>query len=152
VLTLVERAQTAFDQEEAARLEKKVMGSGRFDLDDFLTALRQMQNLGPLENLLKMLPGVNSKMLKNVKVDPQRMKHIEAIILSMTREERRRPEILNGSRRARISRGSGRPVVEINRLVGQFKDMQKLMKQMKGMQGMMPRMGMPKLPTFGGRS
>lgn len=151
VLTLVERAQSAFDQEEAAKLEKKVMGSGRFDLDDFLTALRQMQNLGPLENLLKLVPGVNSKMLKNVKVDPQRMKHIEAIILSMTKEERRRPEILNGSRRARISRGSGRPVVEINRLVGQFKDMQKLMKQMKGMQGMMPKMGMPKLPTFGGR-
>ncbi len=151
VLTLVERAQSAFDQDEAAKLERKVMGSGRFDLEDFLTALRQMQNLGPLENLLKLLPGVNSKMLKNVKVDPQRMKHIEAIILSMTKEERRRPDLLNGSRRARISRGSGRPVQEINRLVAQFKDMQKLMKQMKGFQGMMPKMGMPKLPTFGGR-
>ncbi len=151
VLTLVERAQSAFDQDEAAKLERKVMGSGRFDLEDFLTALRQMQNLGPLENLLKLLPGVNNKMLKNVKVDPQRMKHIEAIILSMTKEERRRPDLLNGSRRARISRGSGRPVQEINRLVAQFKDMQKLMKQMKGFQGMMPKMGMPKLPTFGGR-
>jgi signal recognition particle subunit SRP54 len=110
-----------------------------------------MQNLGPLENLLKLLPGVNSKMLKNVKVDPQKMKHIEAIILSMTKEERRKPDLLNGSRRARVSRGSGRPVAEINRLLAQFKDMQKLMKQMKGIQGMMPRMGMPKLPTFGGR-
>lgn len=144
VLTLVERAQEAFDQDEAAKLERKVMGAGRFDLEDFLTALRQMQNLGPLENLLKLLPGVNNKMLKNVKVDPQRMKHIEAIILSMTREERRRPELLNGSRRVRISRGSGRPVQEINRLMAQFKDMQKLMKQMKGMQGMMPRFGLPK--------
>src|SRR5690606_24375096 len=149
VLTLVERAQSAFDEGEAAKLERKVMGAGRFDLEDFLTALRQMQNLGPLENLLKLLPGVNNKMLKNVKVDPQRMKHIEAIILSMTPEERKRPEILNGPRRARISRGSGRPVQEINRLIAQFKDMQKLMKQMRGFQGMMPRGGMPRLPTFG---
>jgi signal recognition particle subunit SRP54 len=124
-----------------------VMGSGRFDLEDFLAAMRQIQNLGPLENLLKLLPGVNNKMLKNVKVDPQRMKHLEAIILSMTPDERKRPEMLNGSRRARISRGSGRPVQEINRLLAQFKDMQKLMKQMKGFGGMMPRGGgMPKLP------
>jgi signal recognition particle subunit SRP54 len=148
VLTLVERAQSAFDEGEAAKLERKVMGAGRFDLEDFLTALRQMQNLGPLENLLKLLPGVNNKMLKNVKVDPQRMKHIEAIILSMTKDERKKPELLNGSRRARISRGSGRPVQEINRLIAQFKDMQKLMKQMKGMGGMMPKMGMPKMPVF----
>jgi signal recognition particle subunit SRP54 len=144
VVSLVEKAQRAFDQEEAAKLERKVMSAGRFDLDDFLVAMRQLQNLGPLENLLKMLPGVNNKMLKNVKVDPQRMKHIEAIILSMTPKERKRPEMLTGSRRARISRGSGRPVQEINRLLAQFKDMQKLMKQMKGLQGMMPRM--PKLP------
>jgi signal recognition particle subunit SRP54 len=144
VVSLVEKAQRAFDQEEAAKLERKVMGAGRFDLDDFLVAMRQLQNLGPLENLLKLLPGVNNKMLKNVKVDPQRMKHIEAIILSMTPKERKRPEMLTGSRRARISRGSGRPVQEINRLLAQFKDMQKLMKQMKGLQGMMPRM--PKLP------
>lgn len=150
VLSLVEKAQAAFDQEEAAKLEKKVLGSGRFDLDDFLIAMRQMQNLGPLENLLKLLPGVNNKMLKNIKVDPQRLKHIEAIILSMTPQERKKPELLNGSRRARISRGSGRPVQEINRLVDQFKDMQKLMKKMKGLGGMMPKMGMPRMP-FGGR-
>jgi signal recognition particle subunit SRP54 len=151
VLSLVEKAQRSFDEGEAAKLERKVMGAGRFDLEDFLTAMRQMQKLGPLENLLKLLPGVNSKMMKNIKVDPQRMKHIEAIILSMTPEERKRPELLNGSRRARIARGSGRPVQEINRLITQFKDMQKLMKQMKGLQGMMPRMGgMPKLPFGGG--
>lgn len=149
VLTLVERAQHSFDQEQAAKLERKMLGAGRFDLEDFLTALRQLQNLGPLENLLKLLPGVNNKMLKNIKVDPQRMKHIEAIILSMTAAERKRPELLNGSRRARISRGSGRPVQEINRLLEQFKEMQKFMKQMKGLQGMMPR-GMPKLPFGGG--
>jgi signal recognition particle subunit SRP54 len=147
VLALVERAEQGIDREAAAKLERKVMGSGRFDLEDFLTAMRQLQNLGPLEGLLKLLPGVNNKMLKNVKVDPQRMKHIEAIILSMTPDERKRPEMLNGSRRARISRGSGRPVQEINRLLAQFKDMQKLMKQMKGLQGMMPRGGgMPRLP------
>ena len=126
-----------------------MMGAGRFDLDDFLVAMRQIQNLGPLENLLKLIPGINNKMLKNVKVDPKRMKHIEAIILSMTPEERKRPEMLNGSRRARISRGSGRPVMEINRLLAQFKDMQKLMKQMKALQGMMPRGGMPKMPMGG---
>ncbi|CAN5761254.1 signal recognition particle protein [soil metagenome] len=151
VLSLVERAQGAFDAEQTAKLEKKVMGAGRFDLDDFLLAMRQLQSLGPLENLLKLLPGVNGKMLRNIKVDPQRMKHVEAIILSMTPQERRKPELLNGSRRARISRGSGRPVPEINRLLTQFKDMQKLMKGMKGMQGMMPRGGgMPRLPFGAG--
>jgi signal recognition particle subunit SRP54 len=149
VLSLVERAQRSFDQDEAAKLEKKMMGAGRFDLDDFLVAMRQVQNLGPLENLLKMLPGVNNKMMKNIKVDPQRMKHIEAIILSMTPQERKRPDLLNGSRRARISRGSGRPVQEINRLLEQFKEMQKFMKQMKNLQGMMPR-GLPKMPFGGG--
>jgi signal recognition particle subunit SRP54 len=150
VVALVEKAQQNFDQDEAAKLERKVMGAGRFDLGDFLIALRQFQNLGPLENLLKLLPGVNNKMLKNVKIDPQRFKHVEAIILSMTPQERRRPEMLNGPRRVRISRGCGRPVSEINQLLQQFKDMQKFMKTMKGMQGMMPRGGgMPKLP-FGG--
>jgi signal recognition particle subunit SRP54 len=150
VIGLVEKAQAAFDQEQSQKLERKIMGGGRFDLEDFLTAMRQLQNLGPLENLLKLIPGVNSKMLKNIKVDPQRMKHIEAIILSMTPDERKKPEILTGSRRARIARGSGRPVAEINRLTAQFKDMQKLMKQMKGLQGMMPKGGMPKLPFGGG--
>jgi signal recognition particle subunit SRP54 len=151
VVSLVEKAQRAFDAEESAKLERKVMGTGRFDLEDFLLALRQFQNLGPLENFLKLMPGVNKKVLKDVKVDPQRLKHIEAIILSMTPQERKRPEVLTGTRRARISRGCGRPVSEINRLLAQFKDMQKLMKTMKGLQGMMPRGGMmPRLP-FGGR-
>ena len=154
VVALVEKAQRSFDQDEAAKLEKKMLGGQRFDLEDFLIALRQFQNLGPLENLLKLLPGVNNKMLKNVKVDPQRMKHIEAIILSMTKPERKRPEMLNGARRARIARGSGRPVSEINRLLEQFKEMQKFMKQMKGLQGMMPRGGggggFPRMPFGGG--
>jgi signal recognition particle subunit SRP54 len=155
IVSLVEKAERAFDADQAAKLERKVMGAGRFDLEDFLMALRQFQNLGPLENFLKLLPGVNKKMLKDVKVDPQRMKHIEAIILSMTPQERKRPEMLTGTRRARISKGCGRPVSEINRLLTQFKEMQKLMKTMKGLQGMMPRGGagggmMPRLP-FGPR-
>src|SRR3982750_4163544 len=97
IVTLVEKAQTAFDQEEAKRLEKKVRKEG-MDLADFLTAMRQIERLGPLEGLLKMLPGVNTKMLKQVKAaDPKRMKHVEAIVLSMTLEERKTPGIMNGS-------------------------------------------------------
>ncbi len=150
VVGLVERAQQAFDEEEARRLERKVAKEGKFDLEDFLVAMRQLQKLGPLEGLLKMIPGVNSQLLKQAKIDPKRMKHIEAIILSMTPQERQRPEILNGSRRARIARGSGRPVQEVNRLLNQFKDMQKLMKRMKGM-GLGGRGGrMPMMPRFPG--
>ncbi len=139
VVGLVERAQQSFDQDEAAKLEKKIAQDGRFDLEDFLTSMRQLQKLGPLEGLLGMIPGVNKKMLKQAKVDPKRLRHIEAIVLSMTPEERKKPKILNGSRRARIARGSGRPIKEVNRLLKQFKDMQKMMKKMKkmGMGGMM---------------
>jgi signal recognition particle subunit SRP54 len=139
VVGLVERAQQTFDVAEAERLQKKVGEEGRFDLEDFLGALRQMQKLGPLEGLLGMLPGVDKKMLKNAKVDPKRLKHIEAIILSMTLQERAKPQILNGSRRARIARGSGRSVQEVNQLMKQFQQMQKMMKQMRkmGLGGMM---------------
>lgn len=142
VIGLVEKAQEAFDSDEARRLEKKVAKEGKFDLDDFLGVMGQMQKMGPVEGLLKMIPGVNQKLLKNTKIDPKQLKHVEAIVLSMTGQERRRPDILNGSRRARISRGSGRPVQEVNRLMDQFKQMQKMMKQMKGMSGGM--LGMPK--------
>jgi signal recognition particle subunit SRP54 len=155
VVGLVERAQQTFDVAEAERLQKKVGEEGRFDLEDFLGALRQMQKLGPLEGLLGMLPGVDKKMLKNAKVDPKRLKHIEAIILSMTVQERAKPQILNGSRRARIARGSGRSVQEVNQLMKQFQQMQKMMKQMRkmGLGGMMGGGmgglgggGFPKLP------
>jgi signal recognition particle subunit SRP54 len=88
-----------------------------------------MQKLGPLEGLLKMLPGVNSKMLKQANLDPKRMKHVEAIILSMTPAERKNPALMNGSRRLRIARGAGRPISEVNRLLEQFRDMQKMMKK-----------------------
>jgi len=144
VVGLVERAQQAFDMDEAERLQKRVAEDGKFDLQDFLGALRQMQKLGPLEGLLGMLPGVDKKMLKNAKVDPKRLKHIEAIILSMTPKERAQPKVLNGSRRARIAKGSGRTVQEVNQLMKQFQQMQKMMKQMRkmGLGGMMGGGGM----------
>jgi len=146
VVGLVEKAQEAFDQDEAERLSKKVAKEGKFDLEDFLAVMRQMQKMGPLEGLLKMLPGVNSALLKQAKVDPKRMKHVEAIILSMTPKERAKPELLNGSRRLRIAKGSGRTVAEVNRLVEQFKQMQKMMKSLRGMgMGGMGRM-MPRFP------
>ena len=135
VVGLVEKAQQAFDEGQAQKLEQKIGKEGRFDLEDFLTVTQQMQKMGPLEGLLKMVPGVNSKMLKQTKVDPKKIRHVEAIVLSMTPQERRRPDILNGSRRLRIAKGSGRPVQEVNRLMQQFKQMQKLMKQMKGLGG-----------------
>jgi signal recognition particle subunit SRP54 len=138
VVSLVEKAQTAFDEAEAKKLEKKVRKEG-MDLNDMLVAMRQMQKLGPIEGILKMLPGVNSKMLKQANLDPKRMKHVEAIVLSMTPQERKNPAIINGSRRSRIAKGSGRPTNEVNRLLEQFKDMQKMMK--KASSG--GRMGLP---------
>jgi signal recognition particle subunit SRP54 len=129
VLTLVEKAQGAFDEAEARKLEKKVRKEG-MDLADFLTTMKQIEKLGPLEGILKMLPGVNTKALKQMKTEPKRMKHIEAIILSMTPAERRDPALLNGSRRARVARGSGRTIQEVNRLLEQFREMQKMMKKM----------------------
>ena len=131
VLTLVEKAQSAFDNDEAKRMEKKIRKEG-MDLQDFLGAMKQMDKLGSMQNILKMLPGVNSKMMKQAsQVDPKRMRHLEAIVLSMTPEERRTPGVINGSRRARIGKGAGRPVSEVNRLLEQFRDMQKMMKRMQ---------------------
>ncbi len=131
VLSLVEKAQGAIDADEAKRLDKKVRKEG-MDLGDFLSAMKQIQRLGPMEGILKLLPGINSKMLKQANTDPKRMKHLEAIILSMTLEERKKPDLLNGSRRVRIAKGAGRPVSEVNKLLEQFRGMQKMMKSMKG--------------------
>ncbi|HEY8174893.1 MAG TPA: signal recognition particle protein [Gemmatimonadaceae bacterium] len=145
IVSLVEKAQDAFDADEAKRLEKKVRKEG-MDLADFLTAMKQIERLGPLEGVLKMLPGVNTKVLKQVKAtDPRRLKHLEAIVLSMTAAERKSPGILNGSRRARIAKGSGRPINEVNRLLDQFREMQKMMKKVaagggKVRPGMFPMM------------
>jgi signal recognition particle subunit SRP54 len=143
IVTLVEKAQGAFDADEAKKMERKVRKEG-MDLEDFLTAMRQIEKLGPLEGLLKMLPGVNSKMLKQVKdADPKRMRHMEAIVLSMTKAERKKPDLMNGSRRSRVSKGSGRPVQEVNRLLEQFREMQKMMKKVAGGGGGGGRMRMP---------
>lgn len=132
VVGLVERAQRSIDVEAQAKIEENVLRKGRFTLEDFLTALRQVQAMGPLEQIMKMIPGMKRK-LPMGNVDPKKIRHVEAIILSMTPTERREPRLLNRSRRIRIARGSGRPVSEVNRLLKQFKEMKKLMKQMRGM-------------------
>jgi len=134
IVSLVEKAQDAFDADEAKRMEKKVRKEG-MDLGDFLLAMKQIERLGPLEGVLKMLPGVNTKVLKQVKAtDPRRLKHLEAIVLSMTPAERKNPGLLNGSRRARVAKGSGRPINEVNRLLDQFREMQKMMKKVSAAQ------------------
>ena len=128
VLSLVEKAQQTIDEREAERLAKKAGSKKGLDLEDFLAAMRQMQKLGPLKNVLGMLPGVNPAILSAAKVDDRKLKHVEAIVLAMTPGERKDPDVLNGSRRLRIARGAGRPVQEVNQLVTQFKQMQKVMK------------------------
>jgi len=138
VVGLVERAQEAVSVEDAERLARKATSKKGMDLEDFLSAMRQMQKMGPIKNLLGMVPGVNAKMLGQVDADPKRLAHVEAIVLSMTPEERKKPKVLNGSRRARIARGAGRPVQEVNRLVKQFEQMAKMMK--KGNRGGFPAM------------
>jgi signal recognition particle subunit SRP54 len=141
ILTLVEKAQQTVDAKEAEKIAKKAVSKKGLDLEDFLSAMRQMQKLGPLKNVLGMLPGMNPAMLKAANIDDKRLKHVEAIVLSMTPKERADPDVLNGSRRLRIAKGSGRPVQEVNQLVSQFNQMKKLMKS-AGKPGM-------KLP-FGG--
>ncbi|HET9276141.1 MAG TPA: signal recognition particle protein, partial [Gemmatimonadales bacterium] len=128
VLTRVEKAQAAVDEKDAEKLARKAVSKKGLDLQDFLTAMKQMQKLGPLKNVLGMLPGVNSQMLKQANVSDDRLKHVEAIVLSMTPAERADPDVLNGSRRMRIARGCGRPVQEVNQLVSQFNQMKKVMK------------------------
>ncbi len=134
LMTMIEKAEEVIDQDEAMKTAQR-MQDGKFDLEDFLSALKQIRKLGPLESLIKMIPGV-PKEAKNIKVDPKDMAHIEAIILSMTPYERRHPECIKNSRKLRISKGCNRSVEEINRLLKQFEEMKKMMKQFKG--GKMP--------------
>lgn len=128
ILSLVEKAQATVDEKEAERLAKKMGQKKALDLDDFLAAMRQMQKMGPLKNVLGMLPGINAAALKNANLDDKRIKHVEAIVLSMTPKERRDPDLMNGNRKLRVAKGSGRTVQEVNTLLSQFKQMQKLMK------------------------
>ena len=143
ILSLIEKAEAAYDEKNAKELEKKFREQ-TFTLDDFLMQLHQLKKMGNLNQLLGMLPGVNAGALKDAQVDEKQMVKIEAIILSMTREERLRPEIINGSRRKRIANGSGTTVEDINKLLKQFDQMKKTMKQLSGM-GKRKMLGM-KLP------
>ena len=145
VLSLVEKAQQNVDAGEAEKLAKKAMSKKGMDLEDFLSAMRQMQSMGPLKNVLGMLPGVNAGMLAKANVDDKRLKHVEAIVLSMTPAERKDPDVLNGSRRSRIAKGAGRPVQEVNQLIAQFGQMKKMMKS-AGKPGMRLPFGGPGFP------
>ncbi|EAF4804996.1 signal recognition particle protein [Listeria monocytogenes] len=132
VLSLIEKAQTDVDTEKMKAMEQK-MKDNSMTLDDFLEQLQQVKQMGPLDELLKMMPGANKmKGLDNMNVDDKQLGHIEAIIKSMTKNEKDNPDIINASRRKRIARGSGRPVQEINRFLKQFAEMKKMMKQMTG--------------------
>ena len=128
IVSLVEKATESIDEKEAEKTAKR-MQEGKFDLEDFLSTMKQMKKLGPLENLLKLIPGAKKMGLTNVKIDPKQMAHIEAIVLSMTPKERRHPEIIKASRKTRIAKGSGTSVQEVNRLLQQFDEMKKMMKQ-----------------------
>ena len=127
ILSIVEQVQNEIDEKEAEKTAKK-MAKGNFDLNDFLSQLKQIKKLGPLENILKLLPGAKKMGLNNVNIDPKIMKRIEAIILSMTLEERKNPSILKASRKKRIAEGSGTSVTEVNKLLTQFEEMKKMMK------------------------
>lgn len=129
VLSLVEKVSNEIDEKDAEDLVKK-MTKGNFDLEDFLKQLKQIKKLGPLENILKLLPGAKKMGLNNVKIDPKKMAHTEAIVLSMTPYERKHPEILKASRKQRIAKGSGTTVTEVNQLLKQFEEMKKMMKMM----------------------
>lgn len=129
ILSIVEQVQSEIDEKEAEKTAKKMM-KGNFDLEDFLNQLNQIKKLGPLENLLKLLPGAKKMGLNNVNIDPKIMKRTEAIVLSMTLEERRDPSILKASRKKRIADGSGTTVTDVNKLLTQFEEMKKMMKMM----------------------
>lgn len=127
ILSIVDKANEAIDEKEAEKSIKK-MQKGKFDLEDFLSQMKQIKKLGPLENLLKLIPGASKMGLNNVNINPKDLAHIEAIILSMTPYERKHPEILKASRKERIAKGSGRSVMEVNRLLTQFEQSKKMMK------------------------
>jgi signal recognition particle subunit SRP54 len=138
VMTLIEKAERQFEQDDAIELERKLRRN-QFGLDDFLAQLKTIRKMGPLTSLLGMIPGLAGHQLQNMKVDERELDRIQAIILSMTPEERKRPELINGSRRLRIAKGSGTTVQHVNRLVKQFGQMRKVMRQVG--RGKMPDMG-----------
>ncbi|MFA5524446.1 MAG: signal recognition particle protein [Tissierellales bacterium] len=145
MLSLIEKAQSSFDEKKALELEKKLR-SQQFTFEDFLDQLQQMKNMGPMSQILEMIPGVNSKQLKNLNVDEKELVHIEAIIQSMTKEERLNPVIIDGSRRKRIAKGSGTSIQEINKLLKQFNETKKMLKKFSGMEKTMKKKGRFNLP------
>jgi signal recognition particle subunit SRP54 len=165
VISLIEKAQETIDQEEALKAQAKLQ-QGKFDLEDFLNAMHQLKRMGPLRQVMEMIPGFNKLAAMpemEEALEGDQLKHIEAIILSMTKEERRNPDILNGSRRKRIARGSGTTVQEINQLIEQFNEMRTMIRQMStgkgkwaqlarqfggGMPAMADMDGMPKMPAL----
>lgn len=150
MLSLIEKAQTNVDEEKAKQLEEKFRTSS-FTFDDFLEQLDQVKQMGPLDEILKMLPGANKiKGLENAKVDESQMGRVEAIIYSMTKQEKITPEIINANRKKRIARGSGTSIQDVNRLLKQFEDMKKMMKQMSGMNSKKgkKKMSMPGLDSL----
>ena len=144
ILTIVEKAQNVFDEKQAKELHSKILKNS-FDLNDFKNQLSQMKKMGPMNELLGLMPGVNSKMLKNINMDERQLGWTEAIINSMTIEERQLPDKIDGSRRLRISKGCGRPVQEVNSLLKQFHQMKKMMKKM----GNFKNTKMPRIGNFG---
>jgi len=128
IISLVEKATESIDEAEAEKTAKR-MQQGKYDLEDFLATMKQMKKLGPLENLIKLIPGAKKMGLTDIKIDPKQMAHIEAIVLSMTPKERRNPDIIKASRKTRIAAGSGTSVQEVNKLLQQFDQMKKMMKQ-----------------------
>jgi signal recognition particle subunit SRP54 len=131
VVSLVERAQSVFDEEEARKISKKI-SKNNFDLEDFLSQLQQIKKMGNVKDLMSMIPGVGNK-IKDLEVDENVFKNIECIIQSMTPQERQDPDLINNSRKARIVKGSGKSIQELNKLLTQFNDMKKMMKSMNSM-------------------
>ena len=144
VVSLVEKAKDIVDETEAKKLEKKLKDA-TFDLEDFRSQLDQLKKMGPLNQIVGMMPGMNRKMMKGLDLDDRQLSWTDAIISSMTPAERKNPSIIDGSRRSRISKGSGRPVQEINQLLKQFAEMKKMMKKM----GKMKNMKLPGMGSFG---
>ncbi len=147
VLSFIEKAQANIDTEKAMELEKKIRTS-QFTFDDFLDQLEQMKNMGPLDELLGMIPGMNSKALKGLNVGDKEVGRIEAIIKSMTKKERQTPEIIDSSRRKRIANGSGTSITEVNKLLKQFRETKKMMKKFTDMEKTMKKKGKFGLPFF----
>ena len=137
LLSIIEKTESVIDEQEAEETARNFQ-KGKFDLEDFLRTLKTIKKMGPLENILKLVPGANKMGLNNVKIDPKDIAHIEAIVLSMTKEERKNPDILKASRKIRIAKGSGRTVEEVNRLLKQFEEMRKVMKMMNNGNFKMP--------------